>query len=185
MPSLIAHLSKADRTRFLKNLNYLNVKEYQGFCDKHGIPYVIHIETKTGLRKTSDKDRKKVVLQKIRYYLNTGKIPGPTVFPGKVVHLSKSDLTSSTRIHFGQYDKKNRKFIQFIKSLTHGAFKNGMIARVVLRDFWANGIAPTLGQFAEAWMLAEKNNPKYHPEAAYLSDLNGWKSISGLERTPH
>src|SRR5207249_933177 len=41
-----------------KEMNYLNIKEYQGFCDRHKIPYHIHIEIDGRLKKTSEKDRK-------------------------------------------------------------------------------------------------------------------------------
>ncbi len=173
MPSLIAHLSAAMRTEFLKNLNYLNIKEYQGFCKKHGIPYSIYVETPTGLKKTNDKDRKKIVLKKIRHYLNTGKILNPTVFPKSVCKSTKlKNPNPSTRLFFGQYDKKNGQFLKVMQSLTDGGFRNGMIARVVIRDFWTQGIAPTLKEYAKAWIAADKANTKYHPEAAYLSDLS-------------
>jgi hypothetical protein len=80
MPTLIKHVSKSQQTELFKNVNYLNIKEYQGFCDTHKIPYTIYVQTPKGLRKTSEKDRKKQVLERIRHYLKTGKIPDCTVF---------------------------------------------------------------------------------------------------------
>jgi len=170
--------------KIFKDLNYLNIREYQGFCDKHGIPYIIHVKTSQGLKKTGDKDRKKIVLARIRHFISTGKIQGPTVFSKKVVCFEKlKRFSPSTRLHYGQYDKKNPKFIAFMKKLTDGKFKNGMIARVVLREFWTDGVAPTLKQYAHAWEKADVVNTKRHPEAAYLTDVaegvadSEWKKL--------
>ncbi len=40
--------------------------------------------------------------------------------------------------------------MSLLRELTDGAFKNGMIARLVLRDYWSAGEAPTLRAFADA-----------------------------------
>lgn len=184
MASLLSHLSSQQKKELFANLNYLNIKEYQSFCKKHEIPFIIHTVTKNGLRKTGDADRKRFVLGRIKTYLNSGKPQKPTVFKNNVVcDEPLTQFTPSTRMHYGQYDKKNPKLIKTLQQLTKGQFKNGMIARLVLRDFWLDGIAPTLNQFARAWIKESQANTKRHPEAAYLFDVaqgkadKNWKKL--------
>lgn len=181
---LIKHLSRSQQTELFKNLNYLNIKEYQGFCDKHRIPYTIHVQTAKGLKKTGEKDRKKQVLWRIRRYLNTGKVPDCTVFSENVVGRTKlKTFTPSTKLHFGQYEKYNQRFLKAMQSLTGGAFRDGFLARVVIREFWTNGQAPMLKAYAKAWLASTEGDLKKHPEAAYLTDLaagvadSDWKKL--------
>jgi len=184
MASLVKHLSKSQRDELFKNLYYLNTEEYQRFCDKHNIPYAIYIHTAKGLRKTGEKDRKKEVLARIRHYLNTGRIRECTVFSESVVSRTRlKRFAPSTRLHFGQYEKFNHRFLKRMKSLTNGAFRDGALARVVIREFWTNGQAPTLKRYAEAWLSSTEGALKKHPEAAYLTDLaagvadSDWKKV--------
>ena len=79
-------------------------------------------------------------------------------------------LTARTRIRYGQYDKKNADFLAFMKSLTSGAYRHGMIARLVLCDFWTAGTAPTAAQFARSWLQATAERTEPRPEGAYLAD---------------
>jgi len=169
---------------FFKDMNYLNVKEYQSFCDKHGIPYHIHIDMNGRLKKTSDKDRKNIVLARMRKFIATGKIKGPTVFAKHVVRFEKlKNISPATKLHFGQYDKKNARFIEVMKSLTVGKFRDGAIARIVIRDFWTDGKAPSLREYAKAWLVSEVGYLENHPEAAYLTDRRAhgpdadWKAL--------
>jgi hypothetical protein len=177
-------MSGLKKVELFQAMNYLNIQEYQGFCDKHKIPYHIYIEQDGKLRKTSDKDRKDVVLARIKKFVTYGKLAKPTVYSKQVV--SSEELTRfspSVKLHYGQYDKKNPEFISFLKSLTDGQFKNGAKARIVLRDFWTRGKAPTLKEFARAWMKSTDGYLENHPEAAYLTDrrANGpdanWKAL--------
>lgn len=184
MGVLLNNFSKKQIKEFFNDLNYLNIKEYQSFCKKHGIPFYIYVRSDSGLLKTKNTDRKKFVLAKIRNYLKTGKIPEPTVFHSKVVSDKPlKEFKPTTKVHYGQYDKKNPTFLKAMGTLTDGKFKNGMIARLVLRDFWIDGTDPTLSQFAKAWIKANAENTKRHPEAAYLSDLaigkadKNWKKL--------
>ena len=58
-----------------------------------------------------------------------------------------------------------------------------MIARLVLRDFWTAGKAPTMRQFAKAWIEATAAHTSPRPEGAYLVDLargtagDDWKNV--------
>src|SRR6266581_7858565 len=167
-----------------KEMNYLNIKEYQGFCNTHKIPYHIHIEIDGRLKKTSEKDRKNIVLARMRKFVTSGKIEGPTVFAENVVNFEKlKNISPTTKLHFGQYDKKNTQFIKVMKSLTGEKFKDGAIARILIRDFWTDGKAPTLREYAKAWLVSEVGYLENHPEAAYLTDrrANGpdsdWKAL--------
>ena len=71
----------AKNDELFKEMNYLNIKEYQGFCDKHKIPYHIHIEMNGRLKNTGEKDRKNIVLARMRKFIATGKIEGPPCLP--------------------------------------------------------------------------------------------------------
>jgi hypothetical protein len=57
-----------------------------------------------------------------------------------------------------------------LKKLTDGRFKNGAIARILARDFWSKGIAPTYEEFASAWVAASDDHTQPNPEWAFLSD---------------
>jgi len=64
----------ANNQKLFKEMNYLNIKEYQGYCDKHQIPYRIHIEMNGQLKKTSEKDRKNIVLARMRKFVAQEKL---------------------------------------------------------------------------------------------------------------
>jgi hypothetical protein len=184
MASSGKRISKDELNFLFKEMNYLNIEEYQGFCDRRKIPYDIYVEVSGKLKKTGAKDRKKIVLARIRNFLTTGKIDGPTVFAKDVVSFEKlKSISPSTRLHFGQYDKKNSDFSRVMRSLTDGKFKNGAIARIVINDFWTRGKAPTLKEFAKAWLESDAGYLENHPEAAYLTDRRAhgpnsdWKQL--------
>jgi len=184
MASLIGHLTKAQQSELLKNIYYLNMKEYKGFCTCHSIPFAIYAETKDGLKKTKETDRKGTVLKRVHHFLITGKVLPATVIPAKIVNKEKLSLKlkPSDRLYFSQYDKKNKKMIALLEELTDGKFKNGAVARVLLRQYWTNGKAPTFKEFAQKWMNTPSDS-LLAPEYAYLTDLaNGevdsdWKKV--------
>ena len=177
MPSLIAHLSRQEQTALLRDLNYLNLGEMRGFCREHGIPTAILIETESGeLRRSKDTDRKSVVLDRVRRYLKTGRVPDPTVFCVEVVRLTGlgEEPRPSDRLYYGCYDKHNPKMVALLQRLTDGAFRNGAVARILAREFWTAGVAPTFREFARAWVAADAKGLGIaegdHPEAAFLTD---------------
>lgn len=175
----MALISKAERTSLEAEVQYLNLAEMRAFCQTHTLALYIHAERSDGkVRKTGDRDRKDIVLQRILTYALQGKRTGPTTYITSVVADGPlpSPLTARTRIRYGQYEKKNPEFVSALRQLTDDAFELGMIARLVLRDFWTAGEAPTLRQFADAWLLAKAEHtvgpsagPR--PEGAYLVDL--------------
>lgn len=173
MPSLISTLSKTEQRELLEDLNYLNMCEIKMFCDRHSIPYAIWIETEDdGRRKTPDDDRKGVILNRIRHYLKTGYVLGPTCFPARVVRFDDlpKKIKATDRLFYGQYDKKHDAMIGLLERLTDGQFKNGAIGRILAREFWNKGTAPTYQEYALAWLEAKKNHKRPHPEWAFLSD---------------
>ncbi|MBL7663496.1 MAG: hypothetical protein JNM93_00070 [Bacteriovoracaceae bacterium] len=181
----LSKLPPARKKKFLKDLSYLNTKEYLSLCKKYEIPFDIYYISESGaLKKTKLRDRKAIVLKRLRTYLMQGKIAKPTVFNQDVVNLKLKILhpTKKHHLHFGQYDKKNSEMNKLLKSLTKGHFKDGALAREILCEFWSRGYAPTFSEFAKVWLTAyeaEKKNP--HPEWAYLYDkkqkvsLKQWK----------
>jgi hypothetical protein len=83
-------------------------------------------------------------------------IEGPAVFAEKVVSfIQLTNIAPTTKLHFGQYDKNNTQFLKVMKSLTGGKFKDGAIARILIREFWTDGKAPTLREYAKAWLASE------------------------------
>ncbi len=182
MPSLITHLSNAEHDTLFRDLFYLNTGELKAFCDRHSIPYVILIETKDGkIKKSRDKDRQKIIIDRVAHYLKTGKIKPVTLFKKEVVNLEglPETITAGDRLFYGCYEKKNPKMISLLKDLTNGEFRNGAIARILCREFWTNGEAPTFKEYADAWLKArDEYSLTQHPEAAYLTDRSKGKAGS-------
>jgi hypothetical protein len=184
--SPISKLSKSEQRELLHDLNYLNLAEIKQFCKRQSIPFTIAIETKDGARKTTrEDDRKGVILDRIRHFLRTGKVPQETRFPAAVVCFDPlpHELTPDDRLLYGQYDKTSRAMIQLLKELTAGQFRNGAIARILARKFWSMGIAPTFGEFAAAWLEETRAHTGPNPEWAFLSDraskgaVPDWKKL--------
>jgi hypothetical protein len=152
--------------------------EIRTFCKKHSIPYRISIETEDQCRRnTQDEDRKGVILNRIRHYLKTGTVPAATCFPISVVCVDEppKNIESTDRLFYGQYDKQNAGMTDLLERLTAGKFEHGAIARILAREFWSKGIAPTYEEFAEAWLIAKMEHNRPNPEWAFLSDRTDGK----------
>ena len=184
--SPISKLSKSEQRELLHDLNYLNLAEIKQFCQRQSIPFTIAIETKDGARQTTrEDDRKGVILDRIRHFLRTGKVPEETRFPAAVVCFDPlpHELTPDDRLLYGQYDKTDRAMLQLLKELTAGQFRNGAIARILARKFWSMGIAPTFGEFAAAWLEETRAHTGPNPEWPFLSDrasqgaVPDWKKL--------
>lgn len=169
----ISHLRTAEQRQLLGDLNYLNVAEIKSFCKRHSIPYTIAIETKDGkLHKTREDDRKGVMLERIRHFLRTGKVLEETRFRAAVVSFDvlPEQPRAEDRLFYGQYEKRNHALIALLKQLTNGHYKDGAIARILMRDFWSRGKAPTFREFASAWLQASNQHTAPNAEWAFLSD---------------
>ena len=182
----LSKLPEDQRQSLLDDLNYLNEGEIRMFCRRHSIPHRIAIQTQEGgSRQTKDIDRKGVILDRIRHFLNTGEILEQTCFPASVVCFGPlpDALTENDRLFYDQYDKSNRAMIALLKDLTGGEFRSGAIARILARDFWSMGKAPTFREFAAAWLQASREHTRPNPEWAFLSDratkggIANWKSM--------
>ena len=183
--SMISSLPPKEQQELLDDLNYLNLSEIKLFCNRHSIPYRIAIETPEGTRKiTREDDRKGVILSRVRHFLRTGEILEGTSFKATVVCLDPlpKKITARDRLFYGQYDKSNRAMISVLRSLTGGEFKNGAVARILARDFWSKGKAPTFQEYASAWLRAVGEHTKPNPEWAFLSDRANKKNISDWKR---
>jgi hypothetical protein len=184
--SLISNLTRSEQRKLLDDLNYLNTSEIKRFCKKHSIPYAISFETLDGRRRrTAEDDRKGVMLGRVRHFLTTGAVPPETCFPAAVVCFdpSRQLLAADDQLHYGQYDKGNRTLMSILRDLTDGKFRNGAIARILAREFWSRGEAPTLEAFAAAWVRAAREHTRPNPEWAFLSDRanqsadKNWKKL--------
>ena len=178
--------SPEQRQQLVALVQYLNLEEMRYFCRKHTIPRMIRVETPSGkLRKTADRDRKDIVLRRILTYALDGKRQGPTVYAKHVVDSSPlpDRLTARTRLHYNQYEKHNPRFVRTLQGMTRERFRTGMIARLFLREFWLAGKAPTMHQFATAWMDASTAHIRPRAEGAYLVDRfdglagSDWKQV--------
>lgn len=180
MENLISSLTRSGQ-QLLKDLNYLNISEIKSFCKKHSIPFSISVKLENGnIQKTAENDRKGLILRRIRDYLKTGKIPKETLFPSRVVcfeDLPKT-LKATDKLYYGQYKKKNPAIIRLLQKLTNGNFKEGAIARIIAREFWSAGKAPTFKEFAERSLKASSAHTEPNPEWAFLSDKAKRKEIS-------
>jgi hypothetical protein len=171
--SLLSRLSKKERQDLLDDLNYLNTGEIKAFCQKHSIPHTITFESSDGTRKrTREVDRKGVVLNRIRHFLKTGLVLPETCFPARVVGHGAlpQKFAASDRLLYGQYDQTNRAMFAILADLTGGKFKDGAVARILAREFWSRGEAPTLEEYASAWLDATRAHTRPNPEWAFLSD---------------
>jgi hypothetical protein len=165
----------------LPDLNYLNLGEIKVFCRAQGIPYAIWIETPHGERqKTREDDRKGVILERIRQFLQTGSVPAATCFPGRVVSFEPlaKKLKATNRLYYPQYDPRRTALVELLSSLTGGKFRHGALARILAREFWSQGIAPTYQEFATAWLEARANHTRPNPEWAFLSDRSAGKETT-------
>jgi len=183
--SMISSLPPKDQQELLEDLNYLNLAEIKSFCNRYSIPYRIAIEMPNGARKTTkEDDRKGVILERVRHFLQTGVVLEETCFKATVVCFDPlpKKLSASDRLFYGQYDKSNLAMISVLKSLTGGEFKNGAIARILARDFWSKGKAPTFQEYASAWLRAVREHTQPNPEWAFLSDRANNRNISDWKR---
>jgi hypothetical protein len=184
--SLISKLTQPGQRELLDDLNYLSTSEIKRFCKKHAIPYAISFETPNGRRRPAgEDDRKGVMLGRVRHFLTTGAVPPETCFPAAVVCFDpgREPLAAGDQLRYGQYNKRNRALMSILGDLTDGKFRDGAIARILAREFWGRGEAPTLEAFAAAWVRASREHTRPNPEWAFLSDRanqtadKNWKKL--------
>lgn len=169
----VSCLRKEEQRQLLDDLNYLNTAEIKSFCKRHSIPFKIVVETKNGSKRgTPEDDRKGVMLERVRHFLRTGKVLQETCFPASVVCFAAlgDALTPDERLFYGQYEKRNRALTSLLEDLTDGHYRDGAIARILMREFWSRGKAPTFREFASAWLKAFNEHTEPNPEWAFLSD---------------
>ena len=169
----VSCLRKEEQRQLLDDLNYLNTAEIKSYCKRHSIPFKIVIETKDGSKRgTPEDDRKGVMLERVRHFLRTGKVLRETCFPASVVCFVAlgDELTPDGRLFYGQYEKRNRALTSLLEDLTDGHYRDGAIARILMREFWSRGKAPTFREFASAWLKAFNEHKEPNPEWAFLSD---------------
>jgi hypothetical protein len=171
--SLVPQVTKNEQQELLDDLNYLNTAEIKSFCKKHSIPYTIAIETNDSTQRwTNDDDRKGVILNRIRHFLKTGVVLEATCFPATAVCFDPlpKNPAADDRLHYGQFDKTNRAMMTVLKELTEGKFRDGAVARILAREFWSRGEAPTFEKYASAWLQATREHTRPNPEWAFLAD---------------
>jgi hypothetical protein len=116
--------------------------------------------------------------------LRTGEVLDATCFPVTVVCFDDlpKNIEPTDRIYYGHYDKKSRVMVGLLEELTEGQFRNGAIARMLAREFWSKGIAPSFQEFALAWLKAKEDHRRPNPEWAFLSDRAGRKDTSNWKQ---
>jgi hypothetical protein len=154
-PTTCAPLNGAPHAGDLADLSYLNLSEIKSFCRRHSIPY------------------------RIRHYLTTGEVPEATCLGSHIVRDGDppTDLAPTDRLYYRWYSKTHRPVMTLLARVTGGRFQNGALARVLIMEFWAQGEAPTLEQFAAAWITAkDSQRDLLTPDYAYLTDRQHGKA---------
>ena len=187
MLNRLSQLTKAEQSRLLEELNYMNLEEIRGFCSERGIPYRVMAEYPDGkVKATKDTDRKPIVLARIRRYLTRGDVGQATCIPAAIVRVEDppSRLAPRDRLYYRWYAKEHTGVIRLLGDLTEGRFKDGAVARVLAMEFWTRGLAPTFDEFARSWTKAKLDQHRLlTPEYAYLTDLKhqradgDWKAL--------
>lgn len=155
------------------------MEELHSICKRYSIPYKILIETPNGeIKVTKDTDRKGVVINRIKHFLKTGSVLPATCFKNSIVRLDEipNSIKKNDRIFYGHYTKSNKKLFKLLYKLTNGKFRDGAIARILIKEFWSNSEAPTCQEFAEAWQKTKNEHKNPKPEWAYLSDRKAGKA---------
>ena len=184
--SILYMLSAADAEMVLENIFYLNMQELRELCDAYGIPYVIHLEAENGQTvKSRDMDRKAIVIDRILTFIKTGVTPPSTLFKKSVVSRAHLDRAPSEvdLVYYGQYRNHDPGILNLMKRLTDRKFEFGAVAQEVVRSFWARGKAPTYRQFAKSWLKAASQQPRPHPEWAFLTDLADGRAGADWKKT--
>jgi len=187
MLNRLSQLTKAEQSRLLEELNYMNLEEIRGFCSERGIPYRVMAEHPDGkVKATKDTDRKPIVLARMRRYLTRGDVGRATCIPAAIVRVENppARLAPRDRLYYRWYAKEHTGVIRLLRDLTEGRFKDGAVARVLAMEFWTRGLAPTLDEFARSWTKAKLDQDRLlTPEYAYLTDLKhqradgDWKAL--------
>jgi hypothetical protein len=138
------------------------------------------------VKATQDTDRKPIVLARVRRYLTTGRVGGPTCIPATIVREEgpPARLERGDRLYYRWYAREFTGVMRLLRDLTGGRFCDGAVARVVAMAFWTRGEAPTFEAFARAWTKAKVEQHRLlTPEYAYLTDLrdrrtdSNWKAL--------
>jgi hypothetical protein len=187
VPNILSQLTKDEQAQLFEELNYMNLEEIRGFCSNRGIPYKITARYPNGkLKITKDTDRKPIVLARVRHYLATGDVGQPTCIPAEIVREDNPPAKPSMveRLYYRWYSREHTGIIRSLNELTEGRFQDGAVARVLAMEFWTRGEAPTLEEFARAWLRAKADERQLlTPEYAYLTDLqhkragSKWKKL--------
>jgi hypothetical protein len=183
---LLATLEPHETKRLLADIYYLNTAELRGFCNAHGIPYTIQIESGDGrFTRSKDADRKGIVIDRIVHFLKTGNVKPATTFRKQVVsskELGRAPLESDP-VRYGEYKNHDASTLRLMKQLTDRKFEFGAIAQEVLRACWSRNQAPSYREFARLWEKAAAEHSKPNPEWAFLTDLaqgtagGDWKKL--------
>jgi hypothetical protein len=183
---LLATLEPHETERLLADIYYLNTAELRGFCNAHGIPYTIQIESGDGrFTRSKDADRKGIVIDRIVHFLKTGNVKPATTFRNQVVsskELGRAPLESDP-VRYGEYKNHDAATLKLMKQLTDRKFEFGAIAQEVLRACWSRNQAPSYREFARLWEKAAAEHSKPNPEWAFLTDLaqgtagGDWKKL--------
>lgn len=180
-------MNQQEKNKLFDCINYMNMSELKEFCNCIGIPYKICVENaERKLQKTSELDRKGIVIARIKAYAKTGKISRPTIFSLAVLSPSNklpALLKSDHLVLYGEYKNGNDKILKLMQQLTKGEFAFGAIAQEIIRSCWTRGKAPTYAKFAKLWLTAKKLHTQPNPEWAFLADKHhgdadlDWKKI--------
>ena len=182
----LATLEPHEAERLLADIYYLNTSELRGFCNAHGIPYIIRMESPNGrFIRSKDADRKGIVIDRVVHFVKTGAVKPATTFRRHVVCRKEHGRAplESDHVRYGEYKNHDPATLKLMKQLTDGKFEFGALAQEVLRACWSRNQAPTYRDFARLWETAVADHSKPNPEWAFLTDLaqgtagHDWKKL--------
>jgi hypothetical protein len=174
-------MNKTDMEYIEINIWFLKMSELYEICKKFNVPYKILLEIDGKYITSQEKDRKKIIINKIVDFLNN-KIVKPTVYSNKVICFEPlKNITKKSKIFYGQYKNGNKLIFDLLNNLTDNDFKFGALSCELINKFWSNSISPSYEQFAKKYIEIKNNindNLKDHPEWRFLNFLKDGGTIT-------
>lgn len=159
MANLLKHLNKQEKDDLFDAFNYMNMSEIKELCKRYSI---------------SASGKKGEILDRLKYFLTTGKILLPEILPE--ISIAKPGkiypIAPNTKILKGAY-KNNSETRSFFKKLIGENFHFTSFGQDWILKCWQEGRPPTYAKFAKFWQkeysFRKKSEANPKNEWAYLT----------------
>ena len=167
-----------------KELNYLNIIEIKNITKKLVIPIHIHYKKNDGIvKKTSEIESKKYLLNKIYSYINGKREFKPLVYSNKIICINnfKKNYKESDLVLYGDFKSTNINLKNYLKKITNNKFYFGAIAFIIAHKLWRHQKTITLKEYSKIWINENNKHDCPLDEWAYMVyinngfDKNKWK----------